>query len=64
MLAYGVALELVQSGIPERSAEFKDVWVDLGGIAAGLLLAVWLCRPLRRLLERLLTPLLRLAGAG
>lgn len=37
MFAYGAALELIQMGLPERSAEFKDLLVDLGGIALGLL---------------------------
>jgi len=59
MLLYGVALEILQSRVPERSAEFKDVCVDLAGIAAGLVLAAWLCGPLRRLLESGLALLLR-----
>ncbi|HEY5644640.1 MAG TPA: VanZ family protein [Pseudomonadales bacterium] len=46
MLGYGVLLEVVQSFIPERSAEFKDLLVDAAGIGAGLLLAAWLARPL------------------
>jgi VanZ family protein len=39
MLGYGLFLELVQSFIPERSAELKDLLVDLAGIGVGLLLA-------------------------
>jgi len=64
MLLYGVALELLQSRVPERSAEFKDVWVDVAGIVVGLCLAIWLCGPLRRLLERGLAVLLRRSGPG
>ncbi|MFK7912523.1 MAG: VanZ family protein [Pseudomonadales bacterium] len=37
MLAYGAAIELIQMGLPERSAELKDLLVDLGGIGLGLL---------------------------
>lgn len=36
MLSYGIALELVQSLIPERSAEVKDLVVDGLGISLGL----------------------------
>ncbi len=36
MLAYGVFLELVQSVEPDRSAEFKDIFVDVGGIIVGI----------------------------
>lgn len=39
MLAYGVFLEAAQSLIPERSAEIKDLLVDLVGIGLGLALA-------------------------
>jgi VanZ family protein len=39
MLVYGVLLELVQSLIPARSAELKDIAVDVSGIAIGLV--VW-----------------------
>lgn len=35
MLAYGVAIELVQSFEPERSAELKDLLVDMAGIGIG-----------------------------
>jgi len=45
MLGYGALLEVIQSFIPERSAEFKDLLVDLVGIGIGLLLARWLARP-------------------
>lgn len=53
MLGYGVLLELVQSFIPERSAEFKDLLVDAVGIGAGLLLAAGLARPLYHFALRL-----------
>jgi VanZ family protein len=36
MLAYGVAIEVVQSFEPTRSAELKDFAVDIAGIALGL----------------------------
>jgi VanZ family protein len=36
MLAYGVAIELVQSLEPTRSAELKDVAVDIIGIGLGI----------------------------
>ena len=48
MLAYGVALELAQGFIPERSAELKDLWVDVIGILLGLGLGSFLVPPLRR----------------
>ena len=53
MLAYGVFLEAVQSLIPERSAELKDLAVDVVGIATGLLLAALLARPVASLLHLL-----------
>ena len=45
LLAYGVFLEAVQSVIPERSAELKDLFVDLVGIGLGLGLAHLLAKP-------------------
>ncbi len=39
MLAYGVMLEVVQQFLPPRTAELKDIVVDVAGIALGLL--VW-----------------------
>lgn len=51
MLGYGGFLELAQSEQPTRAAEWKDLLVDLGGIAVGLGL-LWLCgRPCRRLVR-------------
>lgn len=35
MLAYGVALELTQGLLPDRSAEIKDLAVDFVGILIG-----------------------------
>jgi VanZ family protein len=40
MIAYGLFIETVQAFEPERSAEFKDLVVDLAGICFGL----WLTR--------------------
>lgn len=50
MFGYGLLIELVQSFEVERSAELKDLAVDLAGILAGLLLAKFLVSPLRRML--------------
>jgi VanZ family protein len=36
MLAYGIAIELIQSFEPTRTAELKDLLVDVIGIALGL----------------------------
>ncbi len=52
MLAYGVFIELVQSFVPERSAELKDLLVDLVGILVGLLLGRLLIPPVRQLALR------------
>ena len=38
MLLYGSAIELLQGGMGERSAEWKDLAVDVVGIGLGLLL--------------------------
>ena len=46
MFGYGVFLAAVQSFIPERTAEIKDLGVDLLGIGVGLLIAALLARPL------------------
>ncbi len=54
MLGYGVLIEIVQSFEPERHAELKDLAVDLGGIALGLLLARLLAAPVRRAALKLL----------
>ncbi len=49
MLGYGLFLELVQALVPERSAELKDLLVDVAGILTGLVLARYLGGPLRAL---------------
>ena len=54
MLGYGLLLEVVQSFEPARSAELKDLLVDLAGIAVGLILARLAGAPSRRLLGRLI----------
>ena len=41
MLAYGIAIELIQSFEPTRDAELKDVLVDVVGITLGLALYRW-----------------------
>ncbi len=41
MFGYGVAIELIQSFEPTRTAEFKDLLVDVIGIALGVLLYRW-----------------------
>ena len=42
LLAYGLAIEIGQLFVAERSAELKDLVVDAGGIVVGLLAARWL----------------------
>lgn len=51
LLGYGLFLEFVQSFIPERTAELKDILVDTAGIVVGLALAVPLARPICGLAE-------------
>jgi VanZ family protein len=58
MLGYGIFLEGVQWFVPQRSAELKDLGVDLLGILVGLLLAMLLARPVKKLLNLLLGGLL------
>ncbi len=41
MMAYGIAIELIQSLEPTRDAEFKDLVVDAIGIALGLATYRW-----------------------
>jgi VanZ family protein len=59
MLAYGLFLELVQSFVPERTAEIKDLLVDLAGIAVGLGLARLIAGPVHELVTRLSAFLLK-----
>jgi len=54
MLAYGILLELIQSFIPERTAELKDLLVDIVGIGVGLGLATVIAAPLHGFMSRLL----------
>jgi VanZ family protein len=39
LLAFGALIEIVQMGVPGRSAEWADLLADMAGIAAGTLLA-------------------------
>lgn len=59
MLLYGAAIELIQSQIVERSAELKDLGSDLIGIGLGVLLAKVAAAPLRALVLRLFSKMLR-----
>ncbi len=52
MLAYAVAIELIQSLQPERAAEVKDLLVDVGGIAVGGVLIRFLSGPVRVFVDR------------
>lgn len=54
MLAYGLLLEAVQSLVPERNAELKDLVVDLFGIGFGLALAHLTAKPIFETASRLL----------
>jgi VanZ family protein len=58
MVAYGILIEVLQSFQPARSAELKDLAVDLAGIAVGLALLGVLGPPIRRLLRGVLEVLL------
>ena len=40
LLAYGLLIEVVQSFVPYRSAEFADLAADAAGICTGLLIAM------------------------
>lgn len=53
MLGYGIFIEVVQSMIPERSAELKDLLVDLVGIGIGLAVAHVVARPVYETASRL-----------
>lgn len=55
MLGYGLLLEVVQSFEAARSAEVKDLLVDLVGICLGLLAARWMAEPTRQLLAQVLS---------
>lgn len=53
MLGYGLLIEVVQSFEATRSAELKDLLVDMFGISLGLLLARYLGDWTRRMTARL-----------
>lgn len=53
LLCYGAGIELVQSLEPERTAEFKDLAVDVIGIVCGLALHRVIGAPVRGLAGRL-----------
>lgn len=46
-LAHGLSVEWVQMYVPSRFAEWRDVWNDAAGAAAGVL-AVWAWGTMRR----------------
>jgi len=48
MLAYGVAIEVIQFFLPSRSAEVKDLLVDVVGIAIGVIVWRYVLVPLER----------------
>lgn len=58
MLGYGVLIEVLQSLIPDRTPELKDLLVDGAGIAVGLaaarLLGAWSRRTLIRMVGAVL----------
>jgi VanZ family protein len=56
LLAFGVLIELLQSRLPYRSAEVADALYDVGGIAAGWLLAVLGASRWTRVVEDWLPP--------
>lgn len=60
MLGYGLLLEVVQSFEAARSAELKDLLVDLVGICLGLLAARWMAESTRRFLAQLLQRVIQL----
>ncbi len=64
MLGYGLFLELAQSVAPERSAELKDLLVDVAGVAVGTVLLMGLGSWSRRLARRWVEIALALAGRG
>ena len=42
LLAFGILIELCQSLVTYRTAEWGDVWADSAGIAVGMMIALWL----------------------
>lgn len=53
LFGYGILIEAVQSLVPERTAEIKDLMVDVVGIVLGLLLARFGAGSVRRLVAKL-----------
>jgi VanZ family protein len=53
MLAYGLLLELIQSFEPDRTAELKDVFVDVGGILVGIGLGRFAADTVRELIRNI-----------
>ena len=52
MVVYGIAIEVIQSFEPQRSAELQDVLVDMVGIGLGGVLIRTLTEPVRTLVDR------------
>lgn len=53
LFGYGLLIELVQSFEPDRTAELKDLLVDVAGIGLGLVLAGFGADPVRNVVRRL-----------
>jgi VanZ family protein len=62
MFGYGLFLEVVQGFIPERTAEMKDLMVDVAGITVGLMLAALFARPVAGLVRFLADRILAVLG--
>jgi VanZ family protein len=62
MFGYGLFLEVVQGFIPERTAEMKDLMVDVAGITVGLMLAALFARPVAGLVRFLADRVLAVLG--
>jgi VanZ family protein len=60
LLAYGIAIELLQSQLPPRTAELADLAANLGGMAIGALLLRTRLSRLMIAVERRLTSRTRL----
>ena len=51
MVAYGVLIEFVQSFEAERTAELKDLGVDVAGTSVGLFVGKYVVAPIRKAVE-------------
>ena len=51
MVSYGVLIEFVQSFEAERTAELKDLGVDVAGTSVGLLVGSYVVAPIRKAVE-------------